>query len=151
MFSEIAHAQFVERHAAQRCKYLLLKLITLMRPGITRRANRFVGRFISVGEMVGVRYSHWPMIAWSGSDTGKRPLRTVERVEVALCAVTPGSPYVWHKADAVDPIAIVESIHLDHSMFVSKLSSEFYILIWIALGTPLQFQLEDAPLLDICC
>ena len=32
-------------------------------------------------------------------------------------------------------------------MFVSKLSSELYIQVRIALGAPVQFQLEDAPLL----
>ena len=91
------------------------------------------------------------MIAWRGSDTGKCPLRTVQRVEVAPCVITPGSLYVWHKANAVDPLAVVESIHLNYTMVVGKLSSDFYIQVRIALGPPLQFQLKDAPLLDICC
>src|ERR1700730_16242926 len=67
------------------------------------------------------------------------------------CAVTPCPLYAWHKANAVDSIANVKSIHLDHTVFVSKLSSELSIQVRIALGAPPQCQLEDAPLLHICC
>src|SRR5436190_21273138 len=91
------------------------------------------------------------MVAWPRRKTGKCSLGSVECVEIALSAVTPGSLRVWHKANAVDSIAVVKSIHLDHTVFIGKASSEFYIQVWIAPGAPVQCQLEDAPLLDMCC
>src|SRR5436305_2991313 len=99
---------------------------------------------------MGVADPHRSMITWAGSDTGKCSCDTSKRVQVAPCTVPPYSLGVGHKANSVDPIAIVESIHVDQTMLVYKLSSKHYIQVWISLSTPLQFQSEDTPLLDIC-
>src|SRR5207253_9962878 len=127
VFWEDAHAQFIERRAAQGCQCLLLKLVALMHPGIAGGTDLFVGRSIGIDEVGGLGDPHRPMITWCGSDTGKRSLGTVESVEVASCAILPGSLDVWHKANAVDAITIVEAIHLDQTMLASKLSSKCHI------------------------
>src|SRR5437879_2594619 len=44
VFWEDAHAQFIERCAAQRCQCLLLKLVALMHPGVAGGTDLFVGR-----------------------------------------------------------------------------------------------------------
>ena len=77
MLWEDAHAQFVERRAAQRCQRLLLKLVALVRPGVARGANLLVGHSIGVGEVVGVGDPHRPMIAWGDGDAGKCSLDAV--------------------------------------------------------------------------
>src|SRR5438067_10337251 len=99
VFREDAHAQFVERRTAQGCQRLLLELVALVRPGVTRRANLFIGRSIGIGEVMGVGDLHRPMIAWLGSHTAKCSLGAVECVEIASCAVMPASLCVWHKAN----------------------------------------------------
>ncbi|GHO64112.1 hypothetical protein KSC_030040 [Ktedonobacter sp. SOSP1-52] len=76
-------------------------------------------------------------------------LNTVQCIKITPCPVMPTSLCVWHKANTIDPIAIVKAVHFAHTVFVRELSRELSIQVWITLGAPLQRELEYVPLFNI--
>src|SRR5580693_9147130 len=94
-----------------------------MNPRIAGGADRVVCSAIGIGEMIHVTDGDRAVIAGRLLHAVERPGLVIQRYDLAVSYVGPGSHGVRHEAHPPGAIAIVEAIHGDGSVFEGEVGA----------------------------
>ena len=119
-----------------------------MHPGIAGRADLEIRRPISVCKVPRLVHADRPVITRRRFNTGELALLAVQFPAVALGHIRPHAGLIRHEANAIDAVAVVESLRLENTLALPEFGAQSHIDEGIAAGRSLERQLKDSPALD---
>src|SRR5207237_4709476 len=104
---------------------------------------------IGITEMVDVSHRYRAMIIWRGLGHGELAGLATQFGAVARRFIFPGALLGRHKADAIGPVAVIETIGFDRLFARRELGGHGHVNKRIAIARPGARQIKDVPLYNL--
>jgi hypothetical protein len=119
-----------------------------VRPRVAGRTERIERRAVGIGEVKCVFDAYRAVIAFAGLRTHEFALDATKLGDIARGLVAPDTRRVWHEANAIYPIAVIEAIRLERTSLLREGGAQGDVDKRVARRRSLENQLEDCPALD---
>ena len=116
-----------------------------MRPGIAGGPDLEIWSFVGIGQVIGISHPNWAMIARRRLRACESAFFAVQFSLIAQCLVCPLANGVRHKSDAINAVAVVESLRLKDTTIKLKSTAQFHVQKGVPIFRSRQFQFKHAP------